>query len=162
MLVLAFSKHPSILQIVINHDALVWGESESIHCASIANPYQGSKLLSILYTNMRERRQLKLAGFAGSSGSVVKVLHYKVPGLIPSWTLVDFLPLSSPIRPCRLVLLKQPSCLPLISATHISFELILIWRLCLQVCYVFIAVQQCLRYIHNYPAPKTDEQLTMN
>ena len=67
MLVLAFSKHPSILQKVINHDALVWGESESIHCASIANACQGSKLSSILYTNMTERRQLELAEAQASS-----------------------------------------------------------------------------------------------
>ena len=33
---------------------IILGESESIHCASIANAYQGSKLSSILYTNMRE------------------------------------------------------------------------------------------------------------
>jgi len=49
------------------------GESESIHCASIANAYQGSKVLSILYTNMRERRQLKLAGFAESSTAVLEI-----------------------------------------------------------------------------------------
>ena len=59
---LAFSKHP-----MINHDALVYNLG-SIHCASVANACQASKLLSILYTNMRERRQLKLDGFAGSSG----------------------------------------------------------------------------------------------
>ena len=46
---------------------IILGESESIHCASIANAYQGSKLLSILYTNMTERRQLELAEAQASS-----------------------------------------------------------------------------------------------
>ena len=83
---------------------IILGKSESIHCASIANAYQGSKLSSILYTKMTEKRQLELAEAQASAcfgslldpvAAMVKVLDYQVQGLIARWIPVDFLPLSS-------------------------------------------------------------------
>ena len=63
---------------------IILGESESVHCASIANACQASKLFINTIHKHERKKTPEISWLCWIQWLIGKATHYKVPGLIPS------------------------------------------------------------------------------